>query len=171
MVDRTGIGSVLLRFRRSPAAAQRRCAVFVTAALAVLVAATLVSSRPALAADAGSESSHLQLLMIEEAGCGFCARWMAEVAPGYQKSDEGRIAPLVVRERYDPAIKHLGRIVYTPTFILLRDGVERGRILGYPGPDFFWSMLGQLLKEEKQRAGSDADAKTTRDADASVKVQ
>lgn len=119
-----------------------------TGSIATSRAASLAGGEAAVGVESG-----LKLLMVEEAGCGFCLRWMAEVGPGYKLSSEGRQAPLVVRDRTDPEVKRFGRIVYTPTFILLRDGVERGRILGYPGPDFFWSLLGELLRRETERQG------------------
>jgi hypothetical protein len=37
---------------------------------------------------------------------------------------------------------------FTPTFVLLVDGVERNRIEGYPGEDFFWGLLGRMLDQE-----------------------
>ncbi len=120
----------------------------------VLVTGCLVAGVGPVAAAAEAQvgsadlTSGLKLLMVEEAGCGFCARWMAEVAPGYRLSSEGRQAPLVVRDRFDPEVKQFGRIVFTPTFILLRGGVERGRILGYPGADFFWSLISDMLRRE-----------------------
>ena len=88
------------------------------------------------------------LLMAEEQGCLWCARWDREIAAIYPKTPEGRAAPLL---RFDvhrdpPAgVRLAGRILYTPTFVLVRDGSEIGRIEGYPGEDFFWGLLGTLL--------------------------
>ena len=36
-------------------------------------------------------------------------------------------------------------VVLTPTFVLMEDGAEAGRIEGYPGEDFFWGLLGQMI--------------------------
>ncbi len=36
---------------------------------------------------------------------------------------------------------------YIPTFVLIDEGKEVGRIEGYPGEDFFWGMLGKLLEK------------------------
>ncbi len=36
---------------------------------------------------------------------------------------------------------------FTPTFVLIQNGKELGRIEGYPGPDFFWALLDQLLQK------------------------
>lgn len=85
------------------------------------------------------------LVMIEDPGCPYCARWRAEVGPGYAASDEGRFAPLARRRRGDPAIAFIPNVVYSPTFVLLVEGREVGRILGYPGPDLFWMQIAGLF--------------------------
>ncbi|MEX0318583.1 MAG: hypothetical protein AB3N21_11565 [Ruegeria sp.] len=94
---------------------------------------------PALAAE---------LVMVEQAGCSWCTRWNAEIAPAYPKTPEGRFAPL---RRVDlhalPADLELQRrVVFTPTFLIVEDGQEVGRLEGYPGQDFFWPVLDQLLE-------------------------
>lgn len=94
--------------------------------------------------------------MIEEDGCAYCRRWHAEVGPGYPLSSEGKAAPLVVRDRFDPQIRAFGRVVYTPTFILIENGEERGRILGYPGADFFWTMIGDLIERARRAPATSA---------------
>ncbi len=87
------------------------------------------------------------LLMAEEKGCGWCARWNAEIAPIYPKTAEGRAAPL---RRYDlhattPDVQLQRSVRFTPTFLLIEDGREVGRIEGYPGEDFFWGLMGVML--------------------------
>lgn len=89
------------------------------------------------------------LLMAEQAGCTWCARWDEEIAPTYPKTAEGRAAPL---ERFDlhgthPDVTFATPVRFTPTFILVDDGQELGRIEGYPGEDFFWPMLASLLEQ------------------------
>jgi hypothetical protein len=87
------------------------------------------------------------LVMVEQPGCTYCARWHAEVAPEYPLTPEGRFAPLrTVNLRDLPEdVSFDTRPVYTPTFVLVRDGQEVGRLEGYPGEDFFWGLLGHLL--------------------------
>ncbi|MDF1872397.1 hypothetical protein [Vannielia sp.] len=89
------------------------------------------------------------LIMAEEEGCAWCARWLQEVGPEYPITAEGRAAPLRrVDVRHPPEdIAFDAPLFYTPTFVLVRDGEELGRIEGYPGEDFFWGLLGMLLKE------------------------
>lgn len=88
----------------------------------------------------------VQLIMIEDPGCPYCARWHEEVGPSYAASAEGRFARLVRRGRNHPEVAKFENIIYSPTFIIARNGVEIGRIVGYPGPDFFWGFLTNILK-------------------------
>lgn len=94
------------------------------------------------------EASDLQLLMFEQPGCIYCARWNAEVAPEYGLTEEGRAAPLrrlPLREPPPDDLTLASPPIFTPTFILVEDGVESGRIEGYPGEDFFWPLLADLI--------------------------
>ena len=108
-----------------------------------LLAAVLIGLPVAAAADTA-------LLMAEEPGCIWCARWNAEVGDAYEKTAEGRAAPL---QRYDidagppDGVDLARRVVFTPTFILVRDGQEIDRIEGYPGEDFFWGLLNIMLEK------------------------
>jgi hypothetical protein len=89
-----------------------------------------------------------ELVMFESAGCSWCEKWDAEIAPIYPKTRESRIAPLRRVDLDDdlPAdLKGLKAVIYTPTFVLLHRGREIGRILGYPGEDFFWALLDELM--------------------------
>ncbi|NNE86647.1 MAG: hypothetical protein HKN27_01105 [Silicimonas sp.] len=88
------------------------------------------------------------LLMAEEDGCIWCARWNEEIGPIYPKTAEGKTAPL---RRYDlhsetPDVAFDRLVHYTPTFILVEDGQEVGRIEGYPGEDFFWGLLTMVFE-------------------------
>jgi hypothetical protein len=89
------------------------------------------------------------LVMVEEVGCIYCARFNAQIAPAYPKTAEGRFAPLRRIEITDPlpADLHLDApAVFTPTFVLVDDdGHELSRIEGYPGEEFFWPLLGAML--------------------------
>lgn len=106
----------------------------------LLIAAFLIA--------AGLPAAAAELLMFEAAGCPYCARWNREVAPIYPKTAEGKRAPLrrvdVARPR-PPDLAALPAVVYTPTFVLLDDGREIGRIVGYNGDEIFWSLLSELF--------------------------
>ncbi|MGV6888129.1 hypothetical protein ACTYEO_02640 [Rhodophyticola sp. SM2404] len=97
-----------------------------------------------------ASASELELVMVEEQGCVWCARWMEEVGPEYPLTPEGLTAPLRridIRQAVPDDLSFATRAVYTPTFILVSDGQEIGRIEGYPGEDFFWGLLGRLIEQ------------------------
>ena len=94
----------------------------------------------------------VRLMMAEEPGCIWCARWDAQIAPIYPKTGEGEAAPLRRVNILEPipADITLNRpITFTPTFVLLVDGAETQRIEGYPGEDFFWGLLALMLTTEE----------------------
>lgn len=89
------------------------------------------------------------LLMAEEDGCYWCGKWDTEISHIYPKTAEGRIAPL---KRYDvhgqtPDVVFEKRVHFTPTFILVNEGREVGRLEGYPGEDFFWGLLAMMFEK------------------------
>jgi len=89
-----------------------------------------------------------ELLMFESAACEWCERWHEEIGPAYPKTPYGRAAPL---RRIDidvavpAAYRSVRAIAYTPTFVLWHRGRELGRLVGYPGEEFFWPLLERLL--------------------------
>ncbi len=89
-----------------------------------------------------------ELIMFEEAGCMWCERWDEEIGVVYDRTSQGRIAPLRRLNAHHPLpadLRGLDRASYTPTFVLVENGKDFGRILGYPGEDFFWGMLDKLI--------------------------
>ena len=87
--------------------------------------------------------------MYRRAGCPWCAAWDEAIGPIYPKSEVGRQLPLrqVDLDKETPPTVALARPVrYTPTFVLVEDGREVGRIEGYPGEDFFWGLLDKLAR-------------------------
>ena len=108
--------------------------------IAILLLAVLVSQQARAA----------ELIMLEEHGCPWCERWDEEIGVIYHKTPEGKRAPLRRLDIHDPLPVDLRFLVkggYTPTFVLVDNGREIGRIRGYPGEDFFWGLLGQMLKK------------------------
>ncbi|MCF6443688.1 hypothetical protein L1065_02910 [Nereida sp. MMG024] len=88
-----------------------------------------------------------ELIMVEQAGCHWCAQWNAEIGPAYPKTEEGQRAPLrrVDLRALPDDLTFTSTPVFTPTFVLVQDGQELGRLEGYAGDEFFWFLLGQLL--------------------------
>lgn len=86
--------------------------------------------------------------MLERPGCVWCARWNREIAPIYPLTAEGRRVPLRRIDVSAPWPTDLAGIAvdrYTPTFVIVEDGAEIARLRGYPGEDFFWPLLGEML--------------------------
>jgi len=113
--------------------------------LAPLLLPLLVSG---LVVSSASAAASAELLMFEENHCPYCEQWKAEVGVIYAKTPQGKQAPLVSLDLYAdwPArYRSLREIQYSPTFIVWHDEREIGRIVGYPGEDFFWGLLDQIL--------------------------
>lgn len=90
-----------------------------------------------------------QLIMVEQVGCTYCARWNAEIADIYPKTPEGKFAPLRridLRAKRPTDVTFDGALVMTPTFVLVTDGQEQARIEGYGGDEMFWAMLAVTLQ-------------------------
>jgi hypothetical protein len=116
--------------------------------LGTLTAAAAIAGYLAFFA-AGAARAQTALLMFEQEGCEWCERWNEDIGGFYHKTAEGRRAPLRRIDIGDPVPEGLelaSRPAYTPTFVLIDDGRELGRIEGYPGEDFFWGLLGMLMK-------------------------
>lgn len=98
--------------------------------------------------------AELHLVMFEQDGCHYCIKWDNEIGPIYSKTAEGRTAPLKkvhLREDWKSEITLTkGRPAFTPTFVLIRDGVEQARLEGYPGEDFFWGLIAKMIEKEPE---------------------
>ena len=90
-----------------------------------------------------------ELVMFEQKGCVWCQKFDREIAPAYDKTTEGKRAPLHRLDISQPVPANLGfirRERFTPVFVLIDEGREIGRIRGYPGDTFFWGLLANLIE-------------------------
>src|SRR2546421_11568664 len=90
-----------------------------------------------------------ELIMFEQKGCVWCQKFDREIAPAYDKTTEGKRAPLHRVDIADPIPTNLvfiKRERFTPVFVLIDEGREIGRIRGYPGDTFFWGLLANLIE-------------------------
>ncbi len=105
-----------------------------------LALALLVFASPAFSAN--------ELIMFNSPYCEWCALWEEEVGVTYGKTDEGRSAPIRrvdIDDERPSDLKKLKPVMFTPTFVLINNGQEIGRITGYPGEAFFWGLLDELI--------------------------
>lgn len=124
-----------------------------------IVIRTMFAAALALVAAAFGPAIAAELVMFEQEACPWCERWHAEVGEAYANSEEGARAPLRRVDIHDAMPQDLAHIrseSFTPTFVLVEDGTEIGRIRGYPGADFFWWMIGELMEklDRMQKAAS-----------------
>jgi thioredoxin-related protein len=90
-----------------------------------------------------------ELVVFEQKACVWCQRFDREIAPAYDKTTEGKRAPLRRQDISQPVPAELAFIQrerFTPVFVLIDGGREIGRIRGYPGDTFFWGLLANLLE-------------------------
>lgn len=84
--------------------------------------------------------------------CPWCQARESEIGAIYPKTAEARRAPLrrvdIDRPR-PPDLADIGPVHYTPTFVLMVEGREAGRIVGYPGDAHLWGLLGVLLRRPR----------------------
>lgn len=115
--------------------------------LAVVVAVS------ALGVSASAQAA--ELVMFESPGCHYCMMWKEELGPIYPKTTEGEQAPLrqIIISKQKGMSGLDAPVIHTPTFVLMNEGKEIGRIRGYAGDEFFWTMLDELL-EKLPKAGS-----------------
>ena len=91
-----------------------------------------------------------ELIMVEQQGCYYCLEWKDQLGHIYPKTPEGKYAPLKTIDITEvDQMKGLQRdIIFTPTFVLMEDNKELGRLEGYSGEDFFWELLELILEKE-----------------------
>lgn len=103
----------------------------------------------------------LELIMVERKGCHYCIEWKDDLGPIYPNTPEGKYAPLRFVDIADgtpDGVTYARKVIYTPTFVLVDEGAEIGRIEGYPGEDFFWGMLNMMLKAKTDFSNATGDA-------------
>ncbi len=126
----------------------------------VSVGLALAAPQPALAGGTVTEAATgRELIMVEQAGCEWCKRWNDEIGPIYPKTREGAFAPLrrVNLRAIPDDLKVTRRVTFTPTFLIVNDGHEMARLEGYPGEDFFWPLIAQLMSRHLGLPAEGAD--------------
>jgi thioredoxin-related protein len=100
-----------------------------------------------------------ELIMFRRIGCPWCAAWDREIGPIYAKTDLGRriaVRLIDLDQRASMKFKLASPVRFTPTFVLLDEDREIGRIEGYPGEDFFWGQLERLVPSPPEKPNKDA---------------
>ena len=108
----------------------------------------LINSMPFLAGNLMAA----ELIMVEQQGCYYCLEWKDQLGHIYPKTPEGKYAPLKTIDITEvDKLKGLQRdVIFTPTFVLMENDRELGRLEGYSSEDFFWELLEVILKKETE---------------------
>ncbi|MER0239100.1 thioredoxin family protein [Fulvimarina sp. MAC8] len=101
-----------------------------------------------------------ELLIFEQDGCPYCAKFDAEIAPDYPQSKAGKIAPLKrvdITDDRKGGYENIAPAVFTPTFVMMNDaGEEVGRLKGYPGRNYFYGEIEPMLDRLENSAKTEA---------------
>ena len=121
------------------------CCAALFLSLFLLLAISNVGAGSVKAAD-----SRGQLVMITSSHCPWCEAFEDDVGKSYERTDEALVYPLRRHDFYvamPDDLAHLTPATMTPTFIFVRDGLEVGRIIGYPGAELFWWRFSEFIAQ------------------------
>ncbi|MFC1672853.1 thioredoxin fold domain-containing protein [Pseudomonadota bacterium] len=107
--------------------------------------------------------SAAELVYFHSEACPVCDRWNEEVGTIYPKTEESQRLPLRKQSVHDDVPKDLAfvnAVGFTPTFVVIEDGHEVGRITGYVNDMFFWQHIEEMIvKVKAPTAGAAQSAK------------
>jgi hypothetical protein len=120
-----------------------------------LIAAFLALAGAQRPTDAAAEfttetPSAVELVVIEARGCPMCQLFRDEIAPLYRATARGSRAPLRFVDVAHADLETMGLtspVEIIPTVVLMRDGTEVDRLVGYTGPEIFMRAIGVMLGE------------------------
>lgn len=103
------------------------------------------------------QGKRVELLVMEQVGCGYCEQWRAEIGATYSTSSEAKRAKLRYVDIHDPLPEDLEikGTAFTPSFVLAIDGVEVSRMEGYLSESFFWGYLDSMLDKHLGKASAE----------------
>ena len=95
------------------------------------------------------------LIMVTDKNCPYCQAWEREVGSVYPNTTLSIEYRLVRVELKRPLSKFnsLTKSVHgTPTFILMNNSLEIGRIEGFSDAEMFWWLLDDIVEQAKNTA-------------------
>ncbi|MBL8883837.1 MAG: thioredoxin fold domain-containing protein [Hyphomicrobium sp.] len=93
-------------------------------------------------------NGNMELVVMEAPGCVYCTLFRRDVLPAYTASPRGKDLPIRFVDINDEAASAIGidyPVDIVPTFVVLKNNKEVGRIPGYTGPEFFFHTINYLL--------------------------
>ena len=89
------------------------------------------------------------LVMVTSSSCPWCDAFEDEVGYLYDKTKESQKYPIYRIDFFSKFPERLGHIApaqFTPTFIVIEDDKEIGRLVGYPGDEMFWWRFSEFTE-------------------------
>lgn len=120
----------------------------VLTALAGMLAAIVSGSHAAQDANSKARAGAVELVVFEHADCRYCRIFRTDIAPRYNGSTQAGRAPLrfvSIEHNGTEGAGLNGAIHMVPTFVLMKEGREVDRIVGYWAPDNFFKMVAYML--------------------------
>jgi thioredoxin-related protein len=117
-------------------------------AVSALVGISVSAGHAGLDVEATLPASNLELVVMEAPGCTYCELFRRDVLPSYQASERAKEMPIRFLDINDTTPEALGLdsdIDIVPTFVVLKNHKEIGRIPGYMGPEFFFHSINHLI--------------------------
>ena len=116
-------------------------------ALAALASTSASPAMPDIETSALA-ASRLEIVVVEEPNCLYCALFRRDLFPAYAASPRARAVPMRfidVAELGASRINLSQAVDVVPTILVLSDGAEIGRIPGYATKEVFFSSINALL--------------------------
>lgn len=135
-------------YKRSSIAAVYRC---LGLGLLAIVSPAAVAAPDREVEKGGYIPAGIELIAFEAPGCIYCPVFRRDVAPSYAVSRVGKAAPLRFVDVNDAAVESVklsSPVTVLPTLVIVRHGVEIGRIPGYVGRENTHRLLNALLPRE-----------------------
>lgn len=105
----------------------------------------------------GTPAQAAELVYFFSGACPVCERWDTEIGGLYDKTEEAQRLPLrhqdIHQEKPDD-LAFIKGVIYTPTFVMVEDGREVGRLVGYVTDYFFWEQLSGLIQKADAAKGT-----------------
>lgn len=120
----------------------------IVAAIALAVVPATRGSAGVDPADPMPSTSNLQLVVMEAPGCIYCTIFRRDVLPSFEASEHGKDMPVRfvdVNDVEQSGLDLQSPIDILPTFVVVKDNHEVGRIPGYMGPEDFFHSINYLL--------------------------
>lgn len=105
-------------------------------------------------------ASALEIVYFDAEWCAPCRKFKKEVLPRWKETELGAVVDLRMAEMKDQGklgIELAEKVVEVPVFVLVDNGVEVGRVVGYATPKKFWAELREAIEQHGSEGRKEPD--------------